>query len=102
MQTFPTFDNNDCVGDARRPDEAMVAAITSACAFFRSVPGPKRPSFISVVMSEQATGTRGGSGFCTGAKWIFCLTSGTIQARDVDLLVIAGGSGGVRAAGVAS
>jgi len=53
-------------------------------------------------MSEQATGTRGGSGFCTGAKWIFCLTSGTIQARDVDLLVIAGGSGGVRAAGVAS
>src|SRR5215471_7854227 len=30
---FPGLDNNDCVGDARRPDEAMVAAITAACAF---------------------------------------------------------------------
>ena len=30
---FPGLDNNDCVGDARRPDEAMVVAVTSACAF---------------------------------------------------------------------
>ena len=40
--------------------------------------------------------------FAQGVKWIFRLTSGTIQARDVDLFVIGGGSGGVRAARVAS
>ena len=30
---FPGLDNNDCVGDARRADEAMVVAITPASAF---------------------------------------------------------------------
>ena len=30
---FPGLANNDCVGDARRPDEAMVVAIAAACAF---------------------------------------------------------------------
>ena len=30
---FPGLDNKDCVGDARRPDEAMVVAVTAACAF---------------------------------------------------------------------
>jgi hypothetical protein len=40
--------------------------------------------------------------FAQGVKWIFCLTSRTIQARDVDLFMIGGGSGGVRAARVAS
>ena len=30
---FPGLDNNDCLGDARRPDEAIVVAITPACAF---------------------------------------------------------------------
>jgi hypothetical protein len=103
---FAGLDNNDRVGDARRADEAMVVAITPAytcVCFFRSVPGPKRPSFISLVMSEQANSyEKWFRIFAQGVKWIFCLTSGTIQARDVDLFVIGGGSGGVRAARVAS
>ena len=30
---FPGLDNNDCVDDARRPDEAMAVAVTAARAF---------------------------------------------------------------------